>query len=247
MKREKEQFLKLISELNFSLNSSELNEITMLLVKNRVDISETKELLFILNSKNPLLLLNLMYHVHLVFSFLKTISNSGQRASQVIQNLRLFIREKRNAQEGTVNIKSNIETVLNIFSHKIQNQVDLSLDIDSDINIIGFDVRLFQLWSNLIKNSLECMEYQKNKVLKIYSETSQSVCKIIVENNGPEIKGEFKRKIFNKFFTTKGERNGSGLGLSIVKNVLEEHQGRIDLDSDHSATKFTITLSLIHI
>ena len=168
----------------------------------------------------------------MVFSFIETISNSGQRASQVVQNLRLFIREKRNTESGTVNIKSNIETVLNIFSHKIQNQVDLTVNLDPDIHVKGFDVRLFQLWSNLIKNALECMEGQNEKVLKLYSEVSPSSYAITVENNGPEIKGEFKRKIFNKFFTTKGKRNGSGMGLSIVKNVLEEHQGKIDLKSD---------------
>jgi PAS domain S-box-containing protein len=240
MKREKDQFLTLISTLSASVKESELDEIAMLLVKNRLDISDEEEVLFILNSRNPLLLLNLMYHVHLVFSFIKTIANSGSRASQVVQNLRLFIREKRNTESGTVNIKNNIETVLNIFSHKIQNQVDLTLDIDDNLHIKGFDVRLFQLWSNLIKNSLECMEDQKEKVLKLYSEVSPSVFTIIVENNGPEIKGELKRKIFNKFFTTKGSRNGSGMGLSIVKNVLEEHQGRIDVKSDEKATRFVI-------
>lgn len=240
MKREKEQFLKLIGELNVNIKKSELNEIAMLMVKNRIDISEIKEVLFILNSKDPILLLNLMYHVHLVFSFLKTIANSGYRASQVVQNLRLFIREKRNTELGTVSIKNNIETVLSIFSHKIQNKVDLTVTIDPEIHVKGFDVRLFQLWSNLIKNALECMEDQKLKVLKLYSETSPSAYTIIVENNGPEIKGELKRKIFNKFFTTKGKRNGSGMGLSIVKNVLEEHQARIDLESDSSSTKFII-------
>ena len=244
MKKEQELFLDMFG-VNLSFNRSELNEIAILLVKNRVSISEKEEVLFILNSKKPVLLLNLMYHVHLVFSFIETISNSGERASQVVQNLRLFIREKRNTESGTVNIKSNIETVLNIFSHKIQNQVDLTVNLDSDIHVIGFDVRLFQLWSNLIKNALECMEGQNEKVLKLYSEVSPSSYTITVENNGPEIKGEFKRKIFNKFFTTKGKRNGSGMGLSIVKNVLEEHQGKIDLKSDSMTTRFIIKFNRI--
>ena len=240
MKREKEQFLKLIDELDVKINKSELDEIAMLLVQNRIDISEIKELLFILNSRDPKLLLTLMYHVHLVFSFIRTIANSGQRATEVIQNLRLFIREKRTAESGMVNIKNNIETVLNIFSHKIQNQVDLTVNIDSNIQIKGFDIRLFQLWSNLIKNALECMENQNQKVLKLYSGLGDSEFTITVENNGPEIKGELKRKIFNKFFTTKGKRNGSGMGLSIVKNVLEEHQGKIELQSNAESTKFII-------
>ena len=53
------------------------------------------------------------------------------------------------------------------------------------------------------------------------------------------------RKIFNKFYTTKGKRNGSGMGLSIVKNVLEEHQGKIDLKSDAISTRFIIKFNRI--
>ena len=116
-------------------------EVALLLVKNRLDVSDKEDISFILNSRDPILLLNLMYHVHLVFAFIKTIANSGDRASQVVQNLRLFIREKRNMESGTVNIKNNIETVLNIFSHKIENQVDLFVDVDPDIHIKGYDVR----------------------------------------------------------------------------------------------------------
>lgn len=245
MKKEKDLFLEMFSKLNLRFNSDELNEIAMLLVKNRLAVSDKEDVSFILNSRDPLLLLNLMYHVHLVFSFIQTIANSGSRASQVVQNLRLFIREKRNAELGTVNIKNNIETVLNIFSHKIQNRVDLTVDVDPNIHVKGFDVRLFQLWSNLIKNALECMEDQNEKMLKIYSEISPSAYTITVENNGPEIEGEFKRKIFNKFYTTKGKRDGSGMGLSIVKNVLEEHQGKIDLKSDAISTRFIIKFNRI--
>jgi signal transduction histidine kinase len=89
------------------------------------------------------------------------------------------------------------------------------------------------------------MEDQNEKMLKIYSEMSTSAYIITVENNGPEIKGEFKRKIFNKFYTTKGKRSGSGMGLSIVKNVLEEHQGKIDLKSDAMSTRFIIKFNRI--
>ena len=141
---------------------------------------------------------------------------------------------------GVVNIKSNIGTVLNVFSHKIQNLVDLTFDVDSQIEVSGFDVRLFQLWSNLIKNALESMEDQSDKVLKVYSEVTSEYYSIILENNGPEISSDLQTKIFNKFFTTKGKRNGSGLGLSIVKNVLEEHRGKINIISDAHSTKFII-------
>ena len=155
----------------------------------------------------------------------------------------------KNIAEGTLNIslgpieniKNNINTVLNVFSHKIKNFVELTFDIDSSINIKGYDVRLFQLWSNLIKNALESMEDQQGlKTLKLYSETTKDDYFITVENNGPEISEKNQVKIFNKFFTTKGKKKGSGLGLNIVKNVLEEHQGRVVLESNPNFTRFII-------
>lgn len=240
MKREKVAFLEYLSELHPSINLNNLQEVALMMVKNRIDIKDIEEINHVLMSANPLRFLNLIYHVQMVISLLDTVTNSGNRASEVVQNLRLFIHEKRNAKLGVVNIKSNIGTVLNVFSHKIQNLVDLTFDVDSQIEVNGFDVRLFQLWSNLIKNALECMEDQSDKVLKVYSEVTSEYYNIILENNGPEISSDLQTKMFNKFFTTKGKRNGSGLGLSIVTNVLEEHRGKIKLISDSHSTRFII-------
>jgi PAS domain S-box-containing protein len=242
MRREQQELLTYLKNQKVDFSDEKINNIASLMVKARMLIDNKKELQFILNSADPILFLDLIYHVRLVFSFVQTISTSGDRASEVIQNLRLFIREKRNIKSGVVNIKNNIRTVLNIFSHKIENIVDLTFEVDPSINVKGYDVRLFQLWSNLIKNALESMEDQKGlKTLKLYSKTTRDNYWITVENNGPPISEENQLKIFNKFFTTKGKKKGSGLGLNIVKNVLEEHQGKISLESDKDITKFIIT------
>tara|TARA_B110000459_G_scaffold55359_1_gene62132 strand:+ start:2830 stop:5460 length:2631 start_codon:yes stop_codon:yes gene_type:complete len=240
MQHEKDAFVFYLKAIKSDFIQKNLQEVSFMMVKNRIDIKNIEEITHILNSEQPLLFLNLIYQVQMVFSFLETITNSGNRASEVVQNLRLFIGEKRNTESGVVNIKSNIGTVLNVFSHKIQNHVDLIFDVDPQIEVKGFDVRLFQLWSNLIKNAIECMEEQKDKMIKVYSETTPKEYFIIIENNGPMISPDLKTKIFNKFFTTKGKLKGSGLGLSIVKNVLEEHQGKITLTSDSESTKFII-------
>lgn len=241
MRKEQREILSFLTTQDSGFSLDLLNDIAILMVKARVKPEDSKEIQFILKSQSPLVLLDLIHNVRLVFSFIKTISTSGNRAIEVIQDLRLFIREKRNATSGNVNIKNNINTVLNIFSHKIKNIVELTFDIDRTINIKGYDVRLFQLWSNLIKNALESMEDQQGlKTLKLYSETTKDDYFITVENNGPEISEKNQVKIFNKFFTTKGKKKGSGLGLNIVKNVLEEHQGRVVLESNSNFTRFII-------
>jgi signal transduction histidine kinase len=109
---------------------------------------------------------------------------------------------------------------------------------------MGYDIKLFQLWSNIVKNGLEAMADQKEKFLGISAEKNDNQLKVIFENNGPMIPPEIAENIFQKFYTTKGKKSGSGLGLSIVKNVLKEHNADIILESDESRTKFIITFEL---
>jgi signal transduction histidine kinase len=68
--------------------------------------------------------------------------------------------------------------------------------------------------------------------------------KVIFENNGPKIPDEIVGTIFKKYYTTKAKKSGSGLGLSIVQNVLVEHKANIILESNESLTKFIITFDL---
>jgi two-component system sensor histidine kinase AtoS len=96
----------------------------------------------------------------------------------------------------------------------------------------------------LLKNAIESIEETETKgVLKIYSEVKQGAICIYFENNGPLIPEETQKIIFDKFYTTKAKKNGSGLGLSIVKSVLEEHNASISLSSDEEKTTFKLTFT----
>lgn len=224
------------------LIDEDVTEIAMMFVKNRIDISEYDIVKRILKSKNTKHLLQLLFDFQIIFSFVSTVQSSGDKASLVVQDLRSFIREKRNSKKGKVNLHDNIKTVLNIFNHNIKNNIELDFDVHENLTIVGYDVRLFQLWSNLIKNAIECMvEMTGIKKLSVYSITDSKTISIIVENNGPIIPSNQIDKIFEKFYTTKAHRSGSGLGLSIVKNVLEIHKAKVIVDSSKERTRFKIT------
>ena len=109
---------------------------------------------------------------------------------------------------------------------------------------MGYDIKLFQLWSNIVKNALEAMSEQKDRYLGIFAEKSENELKVIFENNGPKIPKAIVGSIFTKSYTTKSKASGSGLGLSIVENVLKEHDANISLESEESLTKFIITFEI---
>ena len=66
------------------------------------------------------------------------------------------------------------------------------------------------------------------------------VIDIVFENNGPKINEKEQDLIFKKFYTTK-KKEGTGLGLGIVKNVVDSHQADISLKSNNESTSFTIS------
>ena len=84
-------------------------------------------------------------------------------------------------------------------------------------------------------------ENQGRGLLHIYSTETVKAISISLENNGPMISKEVQARIFEKFYTTKAAKNGTGLGLNIVKNILDEHDATISLDSNEQLTTFTIT------
>lgn len=57
--------------------------------------------------------------------------------------------------------------------------------------------------------------------------------RLTVENNGPAIDGSLRARIFDPFYTTKTRDAGTGLGLSVSHGILEDHGGRLHVDSDH--------------
>lgn len=219
-----------------------VTETAMMFVKNRVGPEENDIVKYILKSETTKHLLQILYDFQIIFSFVNTVESSGDKASLVVQDLRTFIREKRNTKKGKVNLHDNIKTVLNIFNHNIKNNIELDFDVNKSLTIVGYDVRLFQLWSNLIKNAIECMvEMTAIKKMSVYSISSTKTISIIVQNNGPIIPSNQIDKIFEKFYTTKAHRSGSGLGLSIVKNVIELHKAQVSVDSSKERTRFKIT------
>jgi len=211
------------------------------MVKNRISIEDKEIIQNIISSTNPTEFFDLMFHVQMTRNFVDTILSSGERASQVINDLRNFIKDQKSSDKTMVNLNKNIGTVLNIFSYELKRNIDVQFNVNPLLEIYGIDIKLFQLWSNLIKNAIESMsEIDQRGLLRIFSTETDSHVSIQVENNGPKIPEDIQSKIFEKFYTTKGHKNGSGLGLSIVSSVIQEHDAEIELMSTEIVTKFII-------
>jgi signal transduction histidine kinase len=82
-------------------------------------------------------------------------------------------------------------------------------------------------------------QFKDRGIIKIIAESTPDYVTVHISNNGPKIPAEVKERMFEKFYTTKARRNGSGLGLSIVKSVLDEHGAQMTLESTDEWTTFS--------
>jgi signal transduction histidine kinase len=230
---------------DFAMDADRARTFASLIWRAALDISDRDTIEKVMYSENPELFLDLISLLQTLRVFTETIMSSSDRAAKVVMNLRQFIRGSNVNHLDRVNLRSSIETVLNIFNHELKYKVNLSIDLPESIFIHGYENRLFQLWSNLIKNALEALESANTpqRMVWIRVETNNSSTSVIFGNNGPQIPEKLRERIFDKFFTTKHEHGGTGLGLSIVKGIIEDHRAEILVRSTEEQTEFEVVFN----
>jgi len=235
-----ESYLRSLQEAS-GLSDELRSQMADKLVRCRIAEEDSDSIRRILTSRDPIAVLNLIQQIQTIRTLLDSIRISVDRASKVIRDVRSFIKKDAQASQQRILIHDNISVVLNIFHYELRRDVTLDFRVDPDHIIMGYEVKLFQLWSNLIKNALDAMDEETDKQLVIRSEKTAAGVSVSVENTGPEIPAAIISQIFRKFFTTKHHKSGTGLGLSIVKNVADEHGATISVQSANRRTVFTIT------
>ena len=140
------------------------------------------------------------------------------------------------------NLSEQLRTcVLMLESKWSRKDIELELDFDEH-TVYANEELLKQVWLNLIDNAIKFSEEGGCVAIRA-GESSDSVW-VSVENNGAEISEEDKKKIFNKFYQTDKSHSGegNGIGLAIVKKIVELHGGKTDVESKNGKNTFTITL-----
>src|SRR6185369_6439975 len=103
--------------------------------------------------------------------------------------------------------------------------------------------QLHQVFINLITNACHAMVEGQGKLVLTVESTGDGRVTASIADNGSGISREHLEKIFDPFWTTKGEGKGTGLGLSIAKNIVQQHRGDIRVESEKGkGTTFILTL-----
>ena len=167
----------------------------------------------------------------------KEILKQIERLDQTIKNLLSFAKPGQ-PQLAPIDLKEIIEAVIFLVSQQIRKQeIQVQIDLQKDLPQIMIDPhQIQQSILNVVLNAVEAMPSggtlticAKEKVLVGHARKEKLFISMTVSDTGTGIPGRVMGQIFNPFFTTK--RSGTGLGLSITQRIIEEHNGKIDIQS----------------
>ncbi|PJZ25564.1 hypothetical protein CH352_17280 [Leptospira hartskeerlii] len=179
------------------------------------------------------------------FSNTNTIQIAVDRVSKILYALKNFSHFDTTSEKIPASITENIETVLTIYQNQLKKGIQVFKEYENIPKILCYPDDLIHVWTNLIYNSLQAMEFRGTIKIKVYQK-ADFICVEIIDN-GPGIPENILDKIFQPFFTTKLPGEGSGLGLDIVKKIVEKHEGKTEVETRPGFTMFRILLPFIEV
>lgn len=183
------------------------------------------------------------YHIGDVIRSIKNINFAADRAAKVVFALKSFARFDASEKKAQANLQEGIETAITLYRNQIKHSVELRRNFVEIPDIWCWADELNQVWTNLIHNALQAMEY--NGVLEVSTRQEGDHVVVSVSDNGCGMDEITKEKIFRPFFTTKRRGEGSGLGLDIVNKIVMKHNGRIEVETQKGeGSTFSIYLPI---
>lgn len=173
--------------------------------------------------------------------YIPIIKSEIDRLLSLLQDFLLI--NKNNLDLDIMDFNMLIEDTINKLNPLLKdNNINLKLNLlDEEVFINGDYNRLSQVIINIIKNSIEAMNENKNGRIKISSKLLNNKYLLTIEDNGIGMDKETLSKIKEPFFTTK--RNGSGLGVSVIYEIIEAHGGKVEYSSVYGkGTKILIKI-----
>ncbi len=179
---------------------------------------------------------------------MESINQKVQHLSDTINDFRNFFNP--NKEFASVYVDEIIRNLVTIVGHDLeQNNIRFSTEILSQSKLMVYPNELLQVLLNLVNNAkdalIEHAVIEPNIAIRAYDHEERFTC-IEVYDNGGGIKANIIEHLFEPYFSTKG-KNGTGLGLYIVKTIIEHHlKGTISVENKNEGASFIVTLPKAH-
>jgi signal transduction histidine kinase len=177
-----------------------------------------------------------------VRSLASDIETAAARIHDLVAAVKGFTYMDRAPTPQPVDIRRGIQDTLTMLGAKTRAKAaNISLQFAADLpcaHAVGAELN--QVWMNLVDNALDAIAERGHVNVTAGAERGRVVVRIT--DDGPGIPAEIRKQIFDPFFTTKGVGKGTGLGLDIVRRLVQRHEGEIEVESRPGCTEFTVSL-----
>lgn len=162
------------------------------------------------------------------------ISNSSQRITRIVQQLKHLVRNDKGNMNDEVNMERTVNDAIALLNNKIQNSTNLFKTVfDANIPIIqGNTQQLEQVVINLIMNALDALQNPSQGVeVRLTVTPTGDYLLLSVHDEGVGIPNAIIARITEPLFTTREAKGGTGLGLSTCKRIIDHHHGTLKFAS----------------
>ncbi|TGK21084.1 GHKL domain-containing protein [Leptospira fluminis] len=173
---------------------------------------------------------------------IKNIRYSIRNIVRIVKALKYYSHLDQSKSFISADIVEGIENTLVIMHNQLKYGVEVRKNFASIPMVVCNPDELNQIWTNLIQNANQAIRGQGVIEISVYPKAEKVFVEI--QDDGPGIDPGIKDRIWDPFFTTKDQGEGSGLGLGIVKGIVEKHKGQITFESRPGKTVFTVELPL---
>lgn len=177
---------------------------------------------------------------------LDLMQNTIFKMGRMVQGLKDLARKDDDIENEQFHFAKIIEDVLSISAHRLHNKnIQLSLVGEDDYILKGNPTQISQVFINLLNNSIDAIKDLDSKWIRISMQPKNDYLHITVMDSGKGIPPEVAEKMMKPYFTTKGPTQGTGIGLSISKSIVEKNFGTLFYDANSTHTSFVVLLPLL--
>ncbi len=181
-----------------------------------------------------------------VRGLVRDIERAASRVHTLVSAVKGFTyMDHAAATPEPVDVGKGLTDTLAVMAAKARGKsVSMTVEVPADLpRVRGFGSELNQVWANLVDNALDAVPEEGRVAVTARADGGKVVVR--VTDNGSGIPADVKNRIFDPFFTTKPVGKGTGLGLDIVRRLVDRNNGLIEVDSEPGRTEFRVSLPVV--
>ncbi len=229
-----------------SYGIEEPEELAESLVDFGFDEAEVTEVIAQMHLEDVPVVLNWMGDHLQLEKIIADIYEASVRISKLVQSVKIHTHMDQAPEKTKGNLESGIENTLQMLGYKLRKQKVLvhRSYADNPPQFPFYISEMNQVWTNLIDNAIDAIEKIGSPEIRIETSYTDEEAEIRISDNGEGISPDSLFRIWEPFFTTKDVGKGTGLGLEVVRDIVERHGGSVAVQSRPGETTFTVLLPL---